>query len=128
MTSLHVRRHKEQYPTLSSSGVHVYQRRYGCEYDDETEDSRGFDEYGYDGEDFIKLDLKEDRYNTPVQQGLPTVMKWNKDTALLIYLKQYYNLECVYWLKEFLHLSKDTFNKAGTVSEDRPIISFLRSR
>ncbi|XP_039538410.1 major histocompatibility complex class I-related gene protein-like [Pimephales promelas] len=102
-------------------GVHVYQRRYGCEYDDETGDSDGFDEYGYDGEDFIKLDLKEDRYITHVPQGFITVEKWNKDTALLTSLKQYYNHECVYWLREFLHLSKDTFNKA-----ELPKVSLLQ--
>jgi len=106
----------------------VYQRMSGCEYDNETEDSRGFDEYGYDGEDFISLDLKENRYITHVPQAIPTVMKWNNNRAQLKYLKQYYDYECVYWLKEFLHLYKDTFNKTGTVSEDRPIISFLRSR
>ncbi|XDV22986.1 hypothetical protein PO909_027724 [Leuciscus waleckii] len=51
-----------------SHGVHTYQRMYGCEYDDETGDSHGFDQYGYDGEDFISLDLKKLRYNTSVPQ------------------------------------------------------------
>ncbi|XP_048037399.1 major histocompatibility complex class I-related gene protein-like [Megalobrama amblycephala] len=89
-----------------SHGVHSYQRMYGCEWDDETEDSQGFDQYGYDGEDFILLDLKELRYITPVPQGLLTVPKWNNERAQLEYLIQYYNYECVYWLKEFLTLGK----------------------
>ncbi|CAM4661910.1 unnamed protein product [Leuciscus chuanchicus] len=48
-----------------SHGLHTYQRMCGCEWDDETGNSYGFDQYGYDGEDFITLDLKEDRYITP---------------------------------------------------------------
>jgi len=104
----------------------VYQRMYGCEWDDETGDSHGFDEYGHDGEDFISLDLKENRYISSVPQAIQTVMKWKNDREQLASLKEYYDLDCVYWLKELLHLSKDTTENTGTVSEDRPIIiSFL---
>ncbi|CAM4661919.1 unnamed protein product [Leuciscus chuanchicus] len=100
-----------------SQGVHRYQRMYGCEWDDETGDSQGFDQYGYDGEDFISLDLKENRYNTSVPQASPTVMKWNKNRAQLTFLKQYYDYECVYWLKEFLKLWKaDLKRRAPEVS------------
>ncbi|XP_077082060.1 major histocompatibility complex class I-related protein 1-like isoform X2 [Siphateles boraxobius] len=94
-----------------SHGLHTYQRMYGCEYDDETGDSQVFDHHGYDGEDFISLDLKEIRYTASVPQGILTVMKWNNDREKLISQKQYYNYECVYWLKELLHLSKAAFEK-----------------
>ncbi|XP_077082067.1 major histocompatibility complex class I-related gene protein-like [Siphateles boraxobius] len=92
-------------------GLHTYQRMYGCEYDDETGDSHGFDQYGYDGEDFISLDLKENRYNASVPQAYPTVMEWNNDKTQLRFLQDYYNYECVSRLKELLHLSKATFKK-----------------
>ncbi|KAK7136580.1 hypothetical protein R3I93_016804 [Phoxinus phoxinus] len=93
-------------------GVHTYQRMYGCEWDDETEDSHGFDQYAYDGEDFISLDLKENRYIASVQQALLTAMKWNNDRTRLTIQKQYFQYDCVYWLKKFLNFSKDTFKKA----------------
>ncbi|CAM4661937.1 unnamed protein product [Leuciscus chuanchicus] len=80
---------------------------YGCEYDNETGDSHGFDQHSYDGQDFISLDLKENRYITPEPQGFPTVQKWNNDREQLEYLKQYYDYECLYWLKEFLKLWKE---------------------
>ncbi|XP_026091167.1 class I histocompatibility antigen, F10 alpha chain-like [Carassius auratus] len=98
-------------------GVHTYQRMYGCDWDDETGVSRGFDEYSYDGERFISLDLKENRYTASVPQAIPTVMKWNKDREQLVYLKRYYRYECVYWLKELLHFSKASSEKTVKVPE-----------
>uniref|UniRef100_A0A8C1KNS9 Immunoglobulin C1-set domain-containing protein n=1 Tax=Cyprinus carpio TaxID=7962 RepID=A0A8C1KNS9_CYPCA len=89
-----------------SHGVHTYQRMYGCGWDDETGASEGFDQHGYDGEDYVALDVKQLRYITPVQQGVITMNKWNNDTAQLEFLKQYYQHECVNWLKHFLPLRK----------------------
>uniref|UniRef100_A0A8C1L4S8 Ig-like domain-containing protein n=1 Tax=Cyprinus carpio TaxID=7962 RepID=A0A8C1L4S8_CYPCA len=43
-----------------SHGVHTYQRMYGCDWDDETGKLHGFDQHGYDGEDFITLDMKDE--------------------------------------------------------------------
>uniref|UniRef100_A0A8C1Y150 MHC class I-like antigen recognition-like domain-containing protein n=1 Tax=Cyprinus carpio TaxID=7962 RepID=A0A8C1Y150_CYPCA len=87
-------------------GVHTYQRMYGCEWDNETGASEGFDQHGYDGQDFILLDMKELRYFTPVQQGVITMYKWNNNRAQLELLRQYYQYECVNWLQHFLMLRK----------------------
>ncbi|XP_052394085.1 major histocompatibility complex class I-related gene protein [Carassius gibelio] len=85
-----------------TSGVHTYQRMYGCDWDDETGKSHGFDEHGYDGEDFIFLDIEELRFITVVPQGIITMMKWNNDRERLELLKQYYEQDCVYWIQYFL--------------------------
>ncbi|XP_016402336.1 class I histocompatibility antigen, F10 alpha chain-like, partial [Sinocyclocheilus rhinocerous] len=83
-------------------GVHVYQRVYGCGWDDETGDFDGFDQHGYDGNDLITLDVKKFRYISAVPQGFITVQKWNNDREQVESLTQYYRHECVYWLKHFL--------------------------
>ncbi|XP_056613958.1 major histocompatibility complex class I-related gene protein-like isoform X2 [Triplophysa dalaica] len=61
-----------------SDGIHTYQRMYGCSWDSETDESDGFDMYGYDGEDFITLELKNKRYTTPLPQVIPIAENWTR--------------------------------------------------
>ncbi|XP_050950452.1 major histocompatibility complex class I-related gene protein [Labeo rohita] len=103
-----------------SHGVHTYQRMYGCDWDDDTGGSHVFDEHGYDGEDFISLDVKELTYTAHVPQAKPTVLKWNNDRKQLDFLKNY-DPECIYWLRVFLDFSKTAFNKT-----EPPMVSLLK--
>ncbi|XP_051766706.1 major histocompatibility complex class I-related gene protein-like isoform X2 [Ctenopharyngodon idella] len=104
-----------------SHGLRSYQRVYGCDWDNETKDSHGFDRHNYDGQDFISLDLKKFTYITPVKQAEPIVQKWNNDRTELELLKQYFGRGCFYWLNKFLRLSKATIEKA-----DPPKVSLLQ--
>ncbi|XP_051551582.1 major histocompatibility complex class I-related gene protein-like [Myxocyprinus asiaticus] len=104
-----------------STGVHTAQRMYGCEWDDETGATNGFNQHGYDGEDFLNLNLKDLRWISPVQQGLITTQKWNNDRANLEYWKQYFNTECIEWLKKYVQYGKSSLEK--TVS---PQVSLLQ--
>uniref|UniRef100_A0A671P8P0 Major histocompatibility complex class I-related gene protein-like n=1 Tax=Sinocyclocheilus anshuiensis TaxID=1608454 RepID=A0A671P8P0_9TELE len=85
-----------------SHGVHMYKRKYGCVWDDETGVTDGLDEYSYDGQHFISLDLKEGRYTAHVPQAEPTVLKWKnyRSNTTFDFLKQYYKHECIDWLKD----------------------------
>ncbi len=58
----------------------MFQLMYGCEFDDQTGETHGFRRDGYDGEDFLSLDLKEMRWISPVQQGFSTQNKWNNNS------------------------------------------------
>ncbi|KTG43144.1 hypothetical protein cypCar_00042770 [Cyprinus carpio] len=93
-----------------SHGVHRYQRVYGCGWDYVTGHIYGFDEYSYDGQDFIILDLEELRYIASVPQAQSTVMKWNNDREQLVYLKRYYRDKCTDWIY-FLTSRKDDFER-----------------
>ncbi|KAA0859604.1 HLA class I histocompatibility antigen alpha chain family protein, partial [Enterobacter hormaechei] len=93
-----------------TQGVHTYQEMYGCEWDDETEEITGFDEDGFDGEDFTAMDYKENRYISPVSQGLASVEKWNREGTLQRY-KQYLSTICVEWLKKYLEYGKSSLQK-----------------
>ncbi|XP_056157773.1 BOLA class I histocompatibility antigen, alpha chain BL3-7-like [Lampris incognitus] len=85
-----------------TGGVHIVQVMYGCEWDEETGEVNGYEQYGYDGEDFIALDLKTKTWVAPRPQAVITKRRWDRDGALLAGLKNYLTHECVDWLKKYL--------------------------
>ncbi|RXN02412.1 MHC class I alpha [Labeo rohita] len=84
---------------------------YGCSWDEETGDVDGFDEHGYDGEDFLSLDLKNLRYITSMPQAFITQVNWNNNKALLEQKKQYRTQICIDWLKKYLQYGKSTVER-----------------
>uniref|UniRef100_A0A8C6UFL0 Ig-like domain-containing protein n=1 Tax=Neogobius melanostomus TaxID=47308 RepID=A0A8C6UFL0_9GOBI len=91
-----------------TEGVHIVQRMYGCEWDDETGEVRGYEQYGFDGEDFIVLDLETETWIAPIQEAFITKLKWEKDKANTAYLKNYFTQECPQWLKKYVGYGKST--------------------
>lgn len=91
-----------------TEGVHVYQKLIGCEWDDETGVIIGYDQYGYDGEDFIVLDLNQETWTAPTQKAFATKQKWDRD----VYEKKYLNEVCVEWLKKYLDYGKNFLKTA----------------
>ncbi|KAK0139290.1 Major histocompatibility complex class I-related gene protein [Merluccius polli] len=106
-----------------TGGAHIYQVMTGCEWDDEDDTTDGYRQYGYDGEDFIVLDLKNLRWIAPTPQAFITKLSWDQNTARLQYLKNYYTKECVDWLKKFLAYGKSTLQRT-----ERPEVSLLQRR
>ncbi|XP_028819596.1 H-2 class I histocompatibility antigen, Q9 alpha chain-like [Denticeps clupeoides] len=87
-----------------SGGIHTFQQMYGCKWDDETGATDGYRQFGYDGADFISLDLKSTSYVAPVPQALITKQKW--DGADAEYRKNYLTKECIDWLKKYVRYGK----------------------
>uniref|UniRef100_A0A3Q3G5V0 Ig-like domain-containing protein n=1 Tax=Labrus bergylta TaxID=56723 RepID=A0A3Q3G5V0_9LABR len=106
---------------LKKDCVHIVQMMEGCEWDDETGDVNGFYQFGYDGEDFIVLDLKTMTWVAAQQQAVATKQKWDKDKAQLEYLKYYFNKECVDWLKKFVN-----YGRSSLMRTDLPTVSLLQ--
>ncbi|XP_024125262.1 major histocompatibility complex class I-related gene protein [Oryzias melastigma] len=86
-----------------TGGVHVNQRMYGCEWDEETGEVKGYFQDGYDGEDFIALDLKEGLWIAPKQQAVITKQKWDSNKAGISFYQNYFTKECPEWLKKYLN-------------------------
>uniref|UniRef100_A0A3Q3FJ53 Ig-like domain-containing protein n=1 Tax=Labrus bergylta TaxID=56723 RepID=A0A3Q3FJ53_9LABR len=104
-----------------TGGVHVFQRMEGCEWDDETGDVNGYNQYGYDGEDFIVLDMKTWTWVAAQQQAVVTKQKWDNDKAQLEYLKNYLTQICPDWLKKYVN-----YGRSSLMRTDLPTVSLLQ--
>ncbi|XP_060915374.1 H-2 class I histocompatibility antigen, Q9 alpha chain-like isoform X2 [Labrus mixtus] len=104
-----------------TGGVHIVQRMYGCEWDDETGDVNGYDQFGYDGEDFIVLDMKKWTYIAPQQQAVVTKQKWDKEKAELEAFKHYFTQICPDWLKKYVN-----YGRSSLMRTDLPTVSLLQ--
>uniref|UniRef100_A0A671XG93 Ig-like domain-containing protein n=1 Tax=Sparus aurata TaxID=8175 RepID=A0A671XG93_SPAAU len=104
-----------------TGGVHIVQRMYGCEWDDETNEVNVFSQDGYDGEDFIVFDLKRETWIAPKQQAVITKHKWDNNKAKIAQAKQYFTQICPEWLKKYLD-----YGRSVLLRTDLPSVSLLQ--
>ncbi|XP_061755476.1 class I histocompatibility antigen, F10 alpha chain-like [Nerophis ophidion] len=90
-----------------TGGVHILQWMYGCEWNDETDEVKGWQQQGYDGEDYISLDMKTWTFTAAKQQAFPDKLKRDQDKHLLEYNKFYYTEECPSYLKKYVNNGKE---------------------
>ncbi|XP_061922704.1 class I histocompatibility antigen, F10 alpha chain-like [Entelurus aequoreus] len=90
-----------------TGGVHTYQWMYGCEWNDETDEVKGWHQEGYDGEDFMSLDMKTWTYTAAKQQAFLSKLKWDQDILTLDHQKYYYTEECPSYLKKYVKYGKE---------------------
>nr|WIM36849.1 major histocompatibility complex class I [Ogcocephalus cubifrons] len=91
-----------------TGGFHIIQKMYGCEWDDETGQVTGFLQFGYNGEDFIVLDLKTETWIAPNPQAVITKHKFDHDRVLMEYNKYYYTQLCPEWGKKYVDYGKSS--------------------
>ncbi|XP_077954172.1 major histocompatibility complex class I-related protein 1-like [Gasterosteus aculeatus] len=104
-----------------TGGVHIVQNMYGCEWDDETNEVKGYDHYGYDGEDFISFDLQTEQYIAQKQQAVLTKQKWDQNRALIAHNNNFLTHVCPEWLKKFLN-----YGRSSLMRTERPSVSLLQ--
>ncbi|XP_028256137.1 H-2 class I histocompatibility antigen, Q9 alpha chain-like [Parambassis ranga] len=106
-----------------TGGVHVWQWMCGCEWDDETGEVNGFNQYGYDGEDFISFDLKTETWIAAQQQAVITKHKWDNDRAFITQNKNYLTQHCPEWLKKYVN-----YGRSSLMRTVRPSVSLLQKK
>ncbi|XP_047461610.1 uncharacterized protein LOC125020304 [Mugil cephalus] len=107
---------------LNQTGdVHVLQKMNGCEWDDETGDITGYNQYGYNGEDFIALDFQTLSWTAPKPQALTTKLRWDTDKARLESNKIYYINTCPNFLQKYVRYGRSFLQRT-----DVPSVSLLQ--
>ncbi|XP_074469537.1 major histocompatibility complex class I-related gene protein-like isoform X1 [Sebastes fasciatus] len=104
-----------------TGGVHIFQRMYGCEWNDETDEVKGYDQFGYDGEDFISFDLKTEKYIASKQQAVITKHKWDNDTTKIAQTKYYLTQRCPEYLKKYVNYGRSSVQRT-----ELPSVSLLQ--
>nr|UVA86892.1 MHC class Ia antigen [Epinephelus coioides] len=104
-----------------TGGVHINQRMYGCEWDDETGNINGYFQDGYDGEDFISFDLKTETNIAPKQQAVITKHKWDNNKARTANLKNYLTQICPEWLKKYVD-----YGRSSLLRKELPSVFLLQ--
>uniref|UniRef100_A0A8C5CR48 Ig-like domain-containing protein n=1 Tax=Gadus morhua TaxID=8049 RepID=A0A8C5CR48_GADMO len=104
-----------------TGGAHMAHLMYGCEWDDDDGSTDGYEQHGYDGEDFLSLDLKHLTWVASVPQAVSTKRRWDENRAYNQQKKYYYTKECVDWLKKYLDYGKSTLQRT-----ERPRVSLLQ--
>ncbi|KAK3514326.1 hypothetical protein QTP70_014386 [Hemibagrus guttatus] len=92
----------------------------GCElHDDNT--TRGHTQYGYDGEDFISLDLESLTYTAAKPQAVITKNMWDPVQQWTSYMKDYLENICIQWLKQYVYCGRETMER-----KDPPTASVIQ--
>ncbi|KFV87790.1 Class I histocompatibility antigen, F10 alpha chain, partial [Struthio camelus australis] len=91
-------------------GYHTVQRMFGC---DLLEDGRieGFQQYAYDGKDFISFDKKTLTFTAADLGAQITKKKWEGDPSIADRWKHYLEETCIEWLQKYVAHGKATLER-----------------
>ncbi|MEE6506088.1 hypothetical protein FKM82_007497, partial [Ascaphus truei] len=84
---------------------------YGCELRDDGS-TRGYDQYGYDGKEFMSLDTERWTYVSTAPEAQITTQTWNSaDVNLPQYYRNYLEHECNPWLQKHIENGKEELER-----------------
>ncbi|KAF1381979.1 hypothetical protein PFLUV_G00159630 [Perca fluviatilis] len=104
-----------------TGGVHIFQSMSGCEWDDETGEVNSFDQYGYDGEDFLAFDLKTSTWIAAKPEAVIIKQRWDADKSGIKHNEIFLTEMYPEWLKMYVDYSKNYLLK-----KDLPSVSLLQ--
>nr|AAC60348.1 MHC class I protein [Heterodontus francisci] len=102
-----------------SAGIRTIQMMTGCDLRDDGT-STGFNQYGWDGRDFLSFDKDHMVWVTPVPWGQNIQHNWNQDRVGNLGWKNYLEEECIEWLRKYLLYGQRELRVVA------PVVSFTR--
>ncbi|KAL7836175.1 hypothetical protein AOLI_G00274590 [Acnodon oligacanthus] len=107
-----------------SEGVHTVQWMYGCEQDLDGTRKGSYMQYGYNGEDFISLDLNTETWTAANPKALITNMTWESE-AWAAQVKNCLENTCTEWLLKYVH-SRFTLKRRAHLSPVFPEVDLFQ--
>ncbi|PIO26898.1 hypothetical protein AB205_0016830, partial [Aquarana catesbeiana] len=96
-----------------TGGIHILQDMYGCELRDDGT-TEGYQQYGYDGRDFMSLDTQRGIWIPTMNEAQYTTQRWNSpEMRQGERNKNYLENECIEWLKKHINNGREDLEKRG---------------
>ncbi|XP_059879296.1 BOLA class I histocompatibility antigen, alpha chain BL3-7-like isoform X1 [Delphinus delphis] len=99
------------YYNQSKAGSHTYQWMYGCDVGPDGRLLRGYQQYAYDGADYIALNEDLSSWTAADAAAQITKGKWEA-AGVVEHYRAYLEGACVEWLLRYLENGKDTLQRA----------------
>ncbi|XP_040180858.1 class I histocompatibility antigen, F10 alpha chain-like [Rana temporaria] len=94
-----------------TGGIHIVQRMSGCELRDDGT-TEGYDQYRYDGREFMSLDTQNGIYIPTMNEAQITTQRWNSpEERWGERQKNYVENECIEWLKKHINNGREDLEK-----------------
>ncbi|XP_076855071.1 BOLA class I histocompatibility antigen, alpha chain BL3-7-like isoform X2 [Brachyhypopomus gauderio] len=93
-----------------TKGVHTVQVMYGCKLEDDGTKT-GYMQFGYDGEDYIHLDLNTLTWTAANAKAVITKFKWNINVGDRVGVKNYLENTCIEWLQKYVSYGRYTLER-----------------
>ncbi|XP_040261344.1 H-2 class I histocompatibility antigen, Q9 alpha chain-like isoform X1 [Bufo bufo] len=94
-----------------TGGFHIVQWMYGCERRDDGSVT-GYDQYGYDGGEFLSLDTQTWTYIPTMSQAQITAQKWNsREVQVVERQKNYLENICIDWLQKHVENGREDLER-----------------
>ncbi|XP_028282860.1 major histocompatibility complex class I-related gene protein-like isoform X2 [Parambassis ranga] len=98
-----------------TGGVHVFQELSSCEWDNETDETSGYQRFGYDREDVVSVDSKTLTWKF-TEKAAFFKQTWDEDKSRLSFTSNFFTNICPQWLKQYIVYGRKYLLRKGRIT------------